>query len=152
MSAARRRFVLDTNIFVRAAHDPAWSEQLERFHAAFAPFEALSAVVVQELRAGVHGAAADILQKSLVGPFEKRNRLIVPGYSAWKTAGEVLSDLVHQGSQRWTTISRSFVNDVLLAMSCREVGAVLVTLNEADFATIATARPFEFCAPWPDII
>ena len=30
-------------------------------------------------------------------------------------------------------VSRSFANDVLLALSCREAGCVLVTLNERDF-------------------
>ena len=128
-----------------------WSEQLERFHAAFAPFEALSAVVAQELRAGVQGAAAKTLDDSLFAVFERHNRLIVPSYQAWKATGEVLSELVHRGKQRWTTISRSFVNDVLLAMSCRESDVVLVTFNESDFAMIAEVRPFEFSGPWPNV-
>jgi predicted nucleic acid-binding protein len=151
MPAAGRRFVLDSNIFIRAARDRSFSEELERFHAAFAPFEAFSAVVVQELRAGVRGADAQALEKAIFAPFEKRNRLIVPSYSAWKVTGAVLSELVGDGKQRWTTLSRSFVNDVLLAMSCRESGAMLVTLNESDFAMIAGVRPFDFSTPWPEV-
>jgi len=50
---------------------------------------------------------------------------------------------------QWRSVSRSFVNDVLLAMSCREAGAVLVTANMRDFARIAAVRRFEFVAPWP---
>lgn len=151
MAASRRRFVLDTNIFIRAARDRSLADELERFHAAFAPFEALSAVVVQELRAGVHGEAVERLEKALLSPFERRDRVIVPTYSAWKATGEVLSELVHSGKQRWTGVSRSFVNDVLLAMSCRESGAVLVTLNESDFAMIAEVRAFQFIGPWPEV-
>jgi predicted nucleic acid-binding protein len=46
-------------------------------------------------------------------------------------------------------VSRRFVNDVLLAMSCRESGMVLVTNNLRDCIRIAAVRPFDFEAPWP---
>jgi predicted nucleic acid-binding protein len=45
--------------------------------------------------------------------------------------------------------SRSFLNDVLLAVSCREAGAVLITANVADFARIRTVESFRFMEPWP---
>ncbi len=149
MSGRERRYTLDTNVFISAARDPDWQEQLVRFHAAFAPFEWLSAVVAQELLAGVRGRAARTLERGLLEPFEKRRRLIVPSYSAWKEAGAVLSELVAAGQVRWPETSRSFVNDVLLAMSCREAGIVLVTGDTRDFARIAEVRPFDFVAPWP---
>jgi predicted nucleic acid-binding protein len=41
------------------------------------------------------------------------------------------------------------VNDVLLAMSCRESGVVLVTANVRDFERIAKVTKFAFVAPWP---
>lgn len=107
----------------------------------------LSAVVVQELRAGVRGRDASRLESSIVEPFERRGRLITPSYSAWKEAGRVLSELI--APARWNTVTRSFVNDVLLAMSCREAGVVLVTTNLGDFTRIASVRAFEFVAPWP---
>lgn len=149
MPASRRRYALDTNVFILAAREPAWQGHLERFHAAFAPFEVLSAVVAQELRAGVRGKAANVLEQSVLLPFEKRGRVIVPGYTAWKGAGEVLSALVEARKLRWPDVSRSFVNDVLIALSCREAGVVLVTENQRDFARIAEVRRFEFVAPWP---
>ena len=147
--AVQRRYALDTNVFIRATRDSAWLEHLERFHAAFAPFEVLSAVVAQELMAGVRGEAARVLERSLLLPFERRGRVIVPTYAAWKGAGEVLSALVAAHKMRWHELSRSFVNDVLVAMSCREAGVVLVTENHRDFARIAEVRKFDFVAPWP---
>jgi predicted nucleic acid-binding protein len=149
MPARERRYALDTNVFIRAGRDSAWQEQLVRFHAAFAPFEWLAAVVVQELRAGVQGRAAKQMERVLFEPFERRGRLVVPSYEAWKETGVVLSALVAQGQVRWPEISRSFVNDVLLAMSCREAGVVLVTENTRDFAHISDVRSFDFVAPWP---
>ena len=147
--AVQRRYALDTNVFIRATRDSAWLEHLERFHAAFAPFEVLSAVVAQELMAGVRGEAARVLERSLLLPFERRGRVIVPTYAAWKGAGEVLSALVAAHKVRWHELSRSFVNDVLLALSCREAGVMLVTENHRDFARIAEVRKFDFVAPWP---
>jgi predicted nucleic acid-binding protein len=46
-------------------------------------------------------------------------------------------------------VSRSFANDVLLALSCREEGCVLVTENERDFQRIRRHVSFEFERPWP---
>lgn len=149
MPARERRYALDTNVFIRAGRDSAWQEQLVRFHAAFAPFELLAAVVVQELRAGAQGRAAKQMERVLFEPFERRGRLIVPSYEAWKETGVVLSALVALGQVRWPDVTRSFVNDVLLAMSCREAGVVLVTENARDFARISRVRPFDFVAPWP---
>jgi predicted nucleic acid-binding protein len=141
--------VLDTNIFIRAARDAEWRVQLERFHAAFAPFELLSAIVVQELRAGIHGKLATTVDRALFEPFERRSRVITPSYAAWKSTGLVLSALIVSRKVRWADVSRSFVNDVLLALSCREAGAVLVTENVRDCKLIAAVHPFDFVEPWP---
>lgn len=40
------------------------------------------------------------------------------------------------------------LNDVLLALSCREAGVVLVTANERDFERIRRRVRFEFVGPW----
>jgi predicted nucleic acid-binding protein len=50
--AAEGKYVLDTNLFIQAFRDEAANAELQRFHQLFAPFEYLSAVVAQELRAG----------------------------------------------------------------------------------------------------
>jgi hypothetical protein len=46
-------------------------------------------------------------------------------------------------------VSKSFANDVLLALSCREEGCVLVTTNDRDFQRIRRHVSFEFVKPWP---
>jgi len=46
-------------------------------------------------------------------------------------------------------VSKAFGNDILLALSCREAGAVLVTDNLADFERIARVTSFDFVEPWP---
>jgi predicted nucleic acid-binding protein len=143
----RRRYVIDTHLYIDALRTEQGKHALNDFQSAFAPFLHFSAVVAQELRAGVRAADAQRLEAGLFAPYERRGRLIAPSYGAWKEAGRVLGELV--GPSQWRSVTRSFVNDVLLAMSCREAGAVLVTGNTTDFARIAAARRFEFIAPWP---
>jgi predicted nucleic acid-binding protein len=46
-------------------------------------------------------------------------------------------------------VSKSLANDILLALSCREAGCVLVTDNDRDFSRIRRFTPFEFTKPWP---
>ncbi|HMA24487.1 MAG TPA: PIN domain-containing protein [Gemmatimonadaceae bacterium] len=144
---AERRYVVDTNLYIDALRTEAGRAALGAFLSAYAPFVHLNAVVVQELRAGVRGRDAARLEASLVGPFERRGRLVTPSYTAWKEAGRVLSELI--APAKWRQVTRNFVNDVLLAMSCREAGVVLVTTNLADFARIASERAFDFVGPWP---
>ena len=149
--ARERKYTLDTNLYIDAFRVPEANVALQLFHTAFAPFEYLSAVVVQALRAGSRAGrlGATGLQRNVLNPFERRGRVFTPSYGAWKDAGEVLALLADRGRLDWRNVSRGFVNDVLLAMSCREAGIVLVTANIGDFERIASVRPFAFVAPWP---
>lgn len=147
---AERRFVLDTNLFIRAFRDPEANADLERFHYVFAPFEYLSAVVVQELLAGVRSAAErNALARHVLGPFARRRRVVAPSLRAWEASGDVFAQLAAREGLEVARTSKAFGNDVLLALSCREAGLVLVTENERDFARIARAAPFDFVGPWP---
>ena len=144
-----RRYAIDTSLYIDALRTDEGRAALNAFHIAFAPFIHLNGVVAQELLAGVRGRDAASLEASIVVPFERRNRVVAPTYLAWKEAGSVLSALVSPSG--WRDVSRSFVNDVLLAMSCREAGLVLVTRNSRDFARIARVRRFDFVPPWPTV-
>lgn len=149
MARRERRYALDTQLFIRAYRDPRANAELEAFHIAFAPFEYLAAVVMHELRAGATAAETRALERHLFGTFERRGRLLVPSYQAWKKAGEVLAQLRAEEGLELRTVSRGFAADVLLAASCRESGVILVTSNGRDFERIARVMPFEFAAPWP---
>ena len=145
--APRRAHVIDSHLYIDALRSERGRDALAVFQDAFAPFLHLSAVVAQELRAGVPAHAAAKLDAALFAPYERRDRVITPSYAAWKDTGRVLAELI--APAQWRSVTRSFVNDVLLAMSCREAGAVLVTGNTGDFARIASVRRFDFVPPWP---
>ena len=143
-----RRHAIDTNLYIDALRTDDGMSALSAFQSAYTGFIVMSAVVVQELRAGARaGAGAQVLESTVIAPFERRQRIITPTYWAWKECGRVLSELVGKGDS--SSLARSFVNDVLLAMSCREAGIVLVTRNLRDCERIARVRKFDFGAPWP---
>jgi predicted nucleic acid-binding protein len=148
--AAERKYVLDTNLFIRAFREPAANAELQRFHQLFAPFEYLSAVVAQELRAGVRSAAARRqLERHVLEPYTRRGRVVTPSTQAWHDSGDVLADLGRREGLEVGRLSKAFGNDVLLALSCREEGLVLVTDNRRDFDRIARLAPFRFVDRWP---
>jgi predicted nucleic acid-binding protein len=75
--------------------------------------------------------------------------LVTPTFRAWKRSGEVVADLIARRRLSSGGVARPFLNDVLLATSCREEGLTLITSNTADFELIAEIEPVRFRAPWP---
>jgi len=145
-----RNYVLDTQIFIKAFRDPIVNEALQRFHRAFSPFEHLSAIVVQELRAGVKRIDdRKALERNVLTIFNRAGRTITPSADAWHRSGDVLAEMARQEGLEIARISKAFGNDVLLALSCREAGCVLVTDNERDFRRIRRFVQFDFIEPWP---
>ena len=150
MTRTPRRYVLDTQLFIDAFRDPIANEDLQRFHRAFAPFEYLSVVVAQELRAGVRRERdRKALERNVLSVFERSGRTFSPSASAWHRSGDLLSDLARKEGLEIGRVSKSFANDVLLALSCREAGCVLVTENERDFQRIRRHVSFDYVRPWP---
>jgi len=148
--AIERKFLLDTNLFIQGFRDPHANASLARFHQLFAPFEYLSAVVAQELRAGARSHHDQrLLERHVLGLYRRRDRLVTPSAHAWEESGDVLAELARREGLDLSRMSKAFGNDVLLALSCREAGIVLVTDNERDFERLARVVDFEFVKPWP---
>lgn len=145
-----RKYVLDTQLFISGFRDSAANEALQQFHRSFAPFEYLSVVVAQELRAGIR-RPRDLraLERHVIGVYERANRVITPSATAWHRSGDILAEMARKEGLEVARLSKAFANDVLLALSCREAGCVLVTDNERDFRRIRQFLDFEFVKPWP---
>jgi hypothetical protein len=73
----------------------------------------------------------------------------VPSSSAWADSGAVLANMAQRDGLDLARLPKHFGNDVLLALSCREAGYVLITENWADFERIAAHVAFDFVRPWP---
>jgi predicted nucleic acid-binding protein len=145
-----RKYALDTNVYIRAFRSESGALELERFFSSFTPSTYLSSVVLHELLAGANTEEkVRQIEESIARPLKRTGRLFAPSPATWERAGEVLARMAREEHLEVGRVPKSFVHDLLLAVSCRESGVVLVTGNEKDFERIGRYVGFEFVAPWP---
>lgn len=95
----------------------------------------MSAVVIEELYAGAFDDLSIKLLDKMYETFENIGRLIVPEASDWQKTGKVVARLGKKYGFEDKFLSR-IVNDVLIALSARRTGAILITHNTKDFLSI----------------
>lgn len=145
---AVRKYIIDTNCYIDAARDAAFAESLAEFAMRVAPGLHVSSVVLAELEAGLRGGRErKVFQREFVQLFASFRRIVVPGETAWRDLGSLLGELRGAGGGEGEFVRRSFAFDVLLAASCREIGATLVTRNARDFRVIARHIAIDYIAP-----
>jgi len=143
-------YLLDTSLYIRAFHEDGFAADFRAFHAAALPRLALSAVVVHELLVGARTTRSERrLRQGLLAPFAARRRILTPSLATWDTAAAVDRRLRRLRGYAASLRLRSFFHDILLAVTCRQVGATLVTDNARDFALIRRVCEFRFVPPWP---
>jgi predicted nucleic acid-binding protein len=137
-------YVLDANVYIRALRDRERLIQLKRFLLRIGLRLRVNAVVALELLAGARTGAHERAVSDLLAAYVTRGRVIVPSFDAYAQGGRVLAALA---SRQGVDVSRagSLVDDVLIAASCREAQARLVTENVGHFAAIQRyLRGFRF--------
>ncbi|HEX5438505.1 MAG TPA: type II toxin-antitoxin system VapC family toxin [Gemmatimonadaceae bacterium] len=143
-------FLLDTNLYIRALTDPAFGEFVEAFQQAALPRLWVSAVVVYEVVVGARDARhAAGWERWLMRPFRTRSRILVPEQSTWSIAADIRRRLRDAGGYDGSLARASFQNDLLIAATCREVGATLITANTRDFRIIAGVIGVRYEASFP---
>ncbi|HEX3528652.1 MAG TPA: type II toxin-antitoxin system VapC family toxin [Thermoanaerobaculia bacterium] len=143
-------FLLDSNIYIAGFNDPEFGESFRAFHQKNLPRLILSAVVAHELLVGARDRRRiDALERGLIEPFRTRSRIHVPTLATWALAAAIDRGLRELGSYDGSLAQRSFANDILIAATARELGAVLVTRNLRDFELIRRVVPMHFQPPWP---
>src|SRR3989304_6334320 len=100
-----------------------------------------SSVVAQELLAGARSPTGKRHVETLLVPFEKAGRMVTPTHRQWKEAGDILARVLELRPDPKSKLP-SLVNDCLLALSARAIGATLYTRNRDDFLLLRSIRPF----------
>ena len=77
----------------------------------------------------------------LLRPFERTGRIVTPSHKGWKEAGETLCRLLRLQRDLRSKLP-GLVNDCLLALSARAIGATVYTRNRADFVLLRQIRRF----------
>lgn len=133
-----QRIVIDTNVYVDWINDGLYEAVIFQRDAV----KHLSSVVMMELAAGAFSTRDRTFVREIGSAFGRVNRIIAPTVAAYQEAGEVLRRL--QESFDYTLSSAyGLANDVLIALSARSIGAVVITQNEQDFVAIQKIRPFK---------
>lgn len=136
-----RWMVFDTNVYVAALREGLGGASFGRLQEA-APRTVLASVVSAELRAGARDETGRKLVIELVGRFERLGRVVAPTAGSWNDAGDVLARIARREPSLRSQI-RGLWNDILIALSARQVGATLVTENLHDFRLLRRYFRFE---------
>jgi predicted nucleic acid-binding protein len=128
----------------------AFGAELQAFHHAALARLVVSAVVASELLVGAQTPDRErALVRTLVEPFRARHRLLVPSWRTWERAAKIDRGVRRQAANCAQLAQRSFMQDILIAASAREVGATIITENVVDFTLIGRHIDIAFVPPWP---
>ncbi len=136
------KLILDTNVYI------GWLNH--RLHEALVVgpgfVRYLSSVVQMELRAGAVTRRARQQLDQLVHAHAASGRLVAPSPAQFDEAGLALRALRLAGQE----IRRaSLVNDLLIALTARQIGATVCTFDIGDFEAIRRIRDFSLRAVFP---
>jgi predicted nucleic acid-binding protein len=137
-----QRVVIDTNIYIDWLNQGRYENIIFQREAV----KHMSAVVLMELLAGAFSTYDRRLLRNVTLPFAKTNRIVTPTVSLYQEAGEVLRRLQRVRGYSMRS-AYGLVNDVLIALSARSIGASVITQNERDFKAIQSVRPFKLVVP-----
>jgi predicted nucleic acid-binding protein len=74
--------------------------------------------------------------------FARAGRIVLPSRTVFADAGDALRALQARRDFHLET-TPSIVNDVLIALSARSIGAAVITQNGDHYRAIQSVRPFE---------
>jgi predicted nucleic acid-binding protein len=135
------KYIIDSDLYIELLRTGRYHDIIADIYSRETPYVHFSSVVARELLSGVINEAGRKNVEALVSPFEKAGRIITPGHAAWKDAGDILSKLRAEKPHLRSKLSQ-LINDALIAMSARSIGATVITLNSPDFEAIKSIRKF----------
>jgi predicted nucleic acid-binding protein len=137
------KYLFDTNIYIQCMLDRDFALQHAEQYSRRLPSTFFSSVVAQELIVGCTGDLAVRRAQNFFRPFERVRRIINPTYEDWKKAGLTA---VRIALRRPDLKSKkiALINDILIALSCHRIGAILITFNAQDFEVIRGFMQFRF--------
>ena len=143
MADARIKAILDTSIYIPFINDGIVHPILEIDIGK--PVIYLSAIVAAELYAGAFDNQSIKLLDKLYKAFYDTQRIVTPSSNDWQTTGKVIAKLGRKYGFEDRFLSK-IQNDVLIALSARQIGASVITNNTKDFLKIKEFVNFNLIA------
>jgi len=135
------KHLIDSDLYIDLIQSRSALPILRELYESDAPGIYFSSIVIQELLAGARGPRGRSQVETLYRPFEKTGRIVTPNHSQWKDAGDMLAKALMLRPDLRNKLA-SLVNDCLLALSARSIGATLYTRNRDDFVLLKRIRSF----------
>ncbi len=96
------------------------------------PILYLSSIVIEEMYAGAWDTRTERLLDKLYNTFEGVGRLVTPLPFEWQRAGKILAKIGRKYGVTQQALAR-LTHDLLIALSARRIGAIILTANLKDF-------------------
>lgn len=135
------KHLIDTDLYIDLIQSGTTLPLIREIYDKDAPGVYFSSIVAQELLAGARSPAGRKRVEILFRPFEKVGRVVTPSHSQWKVAGAILAKVLEDRPDLKSKLP-GLVNDCLLALSARSLGATLYTRNRDDFVLLQSVRSF----------
>jgi predicted nucleic acid-binding protein len=135
------KYLLDTNVYIEACRS---EEKRARFRTTFFPLlpaTFLSAVVAYELYVNAQDRRTRRLVQEFIHPLERSGRIVSPTFVDWLEASEIVT-AIEEKDRGWRSKLPALLNDILIALCARRIGATVFTYNGEDFRLIHRHKDF----------
>ena len=135
------KHLIDTDLYIDLIRTGTTLSLIRELYDKDAPAIYFSSIVAQELLAGARSPAGKKRVEILFRPFEKVGRIVTPNHNHWKAAGGILAKVLRDRPDLKSKLP-ALVNDCLLALTARSLGATLYTRNRNDFMLLQSVHSF----------
>ena len=135
------KYLLDTNVYVGAFRSEQKKAQFRQTFFPLLPATHLSSVVAYELYVNAQDSRSRSLAQEFIRPMERSGRVIAPTFDDWVEASDIVA-AVEQKDRGWRSKLPALLNDILIALCARRIGATLLTYNKDDFQLIHRHKDF----------
>jgi predicted nucleic acid-binding protein len=135
------KYILDTNVYLFAINSETGAEFFTRRFFPLIFRTHIASIVIEELYAGAVDVQAVRLVERYVRALERTKRIVTLTFQDWKDAGKLVAQLTRKEPGRKSKVQQ-MLNDILIALCARQIGATVCTFNREDFALIRRYKPF----------
>ena len=129
------KYLLDTNVYLGAVRSEEKRANFRRTFYPLLPATYLSAIVAYELAVNAYDRRTRTLLLEFIRPMQRPGRVVTPAFDDWIMASEVVT-AIGEKEKSWRSKLPALLNDILIALSARRIGAILLTYNRDDFRLI----------------
>ena len=135
------KYLLDTNVYLGAFRSEQKRTQFRHTFFPLLPATFLSAIVAYELYVNAQDNRTRGFIQEFIRPLEHTGRVVCPTFDDWTEASRIVT-AIEEKERGWRSKLPALLNDILIALCARRIGAALLTYNRDDFRLIRRHKDF----------